>query len=186
MASWGSEHLACAGSFVPGLSSPSLFPPYLLCARRFFNWGGADLFSVTTEKGQKRFVVVETNSCPSGQKSMPMEHEDTEHTGYRLLLEKAFWPLVKSGTFNGQPLPEGRLAVLYDKNVMEASGYAATLADLADEEVFLVPCYADETSPFVRFREDGVMEIKVSGALPKVSLIQNSIRFVYTPVAWLF
>lgn len=32
-------------------------------------------------------------------------------------------------------LPCGALAVLYDKNKMEASGYAAALADLTGEQV---------------------------------------------------
>lgn len=57
-------------------------------------------------------------------------------------------------------LPPGGLAVLYDKNDMEASGYAATLASLAKEEVFLVKFYNDDADPNVRFTEDGVMEIR--------------------------
>lgn len=116
---------------------------------RYFQWGGADLFSTTTDRGQKRFVVVETNSCPSGQKSMPLPNEDLEQAGYRTLLEKSVMPALRSNTFNGHPLPEGKLAVLYDKNKMEASGYAATLADLTGESVYLVPCYADDYDPNV-------------------------------------
>eukprot|EP00894_Picocystis_sp_ML_P000974 jgi/Pico_ML_1/51491/g2515.t2 len=36
-------------------------------------------------------------------------------------------------------VPGGKLAVVYDKNLMEASGYAAALADLMQEEVILAP-----------------------------------------------
>ncbi|KAJ7569547.1 hypothetical protein O6H91_01G083200 [Diphasiastrum complanatum] len=137
---------------------------------RYFQWGGADLFSTTTEHSQKRFVVVETNSCPSGQKSMPLANEDMEHAGYRTLLEKAFMPSLRSNSFNGQPLPEGKLAVLYDKNKMEASGYAAALAELAGESVYLVPCYADDPNPKVRCREDGILLINTSQAFFKTPL----------------
>ncbi|MDA3845840.1 MAG: hypothetical protein PF505_04730 [Vallitaleaceae bacterium] len=35
-------------------------------------WSGTDLFHVTTEKGNKRIIVIENNSSPSGQKSMPL------------------------------------------------------------------------------------------------------------------
>ncbi|KAJ7527620.1 hypothetical protein O6H91_16G063900 [Diphasiastrum complanatum] len=134
---------------------------------RYFKWGGADLFSTTSDRGQKRFVVVETNSCPSGQKSMPLANEEMEHAGYRTLLEKTVMPVLNEGEVNGQPLPEGKLAVLYDKNKMEASGYAAALADLANEPVYLVPCFADDPEPKLQCRQDGVLLIKTSQALWK-------------------
>jgi hypothetical protein len=105
-------------------------------------------------------VVVETNSCPSGQKSMPLANEDMEQAGYRSLLEKSFMPHLLANSYNGNQLPQGKLAVLYDKNRMEASGYAAVLADLADETVFLTPCYADDLNPKFRVRENGVLEIR--------------------------
>merc|ERR1712151_876828 len=104
---------------------------------RYFQWAGADLFLTTTDRGQKRMVVVETDSCPSGQKSMPLANEDMEHAGYRSLLEKSFMPHLLANSYNGNPLPQGKLAVFYDKNRMEASGYASVLADLAGETVFL-------------------------------------------------
>eukprot|EP00246_Nothoceros_aenigmaticus_P010361 TRINITY_DN2681_c0_g1_i6.p1 TRINITY_DN2681_c0_g1~~TRINITY_DN2681_c0_g1_i6.p1 ORF type:complete len:591 (-),score=82.34 TRINITY_DN2681_c0_g1_i6:172-1944(-) len=132
---------------------------------RYFQWAGADLFATTTDRGQKRLVVVETNSCPSGQKSMPLANEEMEHAGYKTLLEKAFMPSLRAGKFNGEVLPEGKLAVLYDKNKMEASGYAAALADLAGESVYLTPCYADDPHPKVRCREDGVLEICTSNVV---------------------
>ncbi|XP_057872299.1 uncharacterized protein LOC131078579 isoform X2 [Cryptomeria japonica] len=131
----------------------------------FFHWGGADLFLTTTDHGQKRMVVVETNSCPSGQKSMPLVNEEMEHAGYRTLLEKSFMPHLLSNTYNGNQLPKGKLAVLYDKNKMEASGYAAVLADLANEPVYLTPCYADDLNPKMRVREDGIIEICTTRAV---------------------
>ncbi|MEZ4429940.1 MAG: hypothetical protein R3A51_19860 [Nannocystaceae bacterium] len=42
---------------------------------RFFGWAGADLFNVTDLDGRRQMVVIETNSCPSGQKSMPLTSE---------------------------------------------------------------------------------------------------------------
>jgi hypothetical protein len=38
---------------------------------RFFHWAGSDLINVTSAGGMRQMVVIETNSCPSGQKSMP-------------------------------------------------------------------------------------------------------------------
>eukprot|EP00850_Spirogloea_muscicola_P017748 SM000155S01677 [mRNA] locus=s155:209838:212365:- [translate_table: standard] len=98
---------------------------------------------------------------------MPLANEDLEHAGYRVLLERALLPSLKAGKFNGQELPEGKLAVLYDKNNMEASGYAAVLADLTGEQVYLVPCYADDPEPKSRFRSDGVLEVRTSNAVVK-------------------
>ena len=91
-------------------------------------------------------MVVETNSCASGQKSMPPPSGEPEGGGgYRELVSKALMPALAAAAAAGS-LPEGRLAVLYDKNKMEASGYAAALADLAKEPVLLVPFHDSEGS----------------------------------------
>jgi hypothetical protein len=105
---------------------------------KYFFWGGADLFYTTTEKGSRKMVILETNSCPSGQKSMPLRSDSDEYRGYRFLLENSFLPLLKK-----KRLPKGKLAVIYDKNYMETSGYAATLADLTGEDVYLIPHFSD-------------------------------------------
>lgn len=118
---------------------------------KHFFWGGSDLFYVTTESGNRKMVVLETNSCPSGQKSMPPRTDSDEHRGYRFLIENSFLPALKKK----KRLPKGALAVIYDKNYMEVSGYAATLADLTGEEVLLVP-YFDNEESFIKF-VDGVM-----------------------------
>lgn len=123
-----------------------------------FRWGGTDLFHVTTDDGRRTMVVVETNSCPSGQKSMPRLQEEDEHAGYRRLLERSFLPLLKR-----RALPRGEIAVLYDKNPMENSGYAATLADLTGEEVQYVRFGADDPDPNARFTPDGVLEVRRDG-----------------------
>jgi len=124
---------------------------------RYFRWGGSDLFYAADDEGRRQVVVIETNSCPSGQKSMPWHDEHLEQSGYRKLLERSFIPMTLRRT-----LPPGQLAVLYDKNLMEASGYAATLADLTGESVLLVPCY-DGESEHIRF-VDGVLEVHEGGS----------------------
>ena len=121
---------------------------------KYFRWGGADLFSATTAKGIRRIIVIETNSCPSGQKSMPFGNDPVIQSGYRTVLEKTFLPLLKR-----RKLPKGELAVLYDKNIMEASGYAAMLAELTGESVWLAPFHQDTPNPPVRFTEERVLEI---------------------------
>lgn len=40
-----------------------------------FTKTGSDLFNVTTASGHRQMIIVETNSCPSGQKSMPLLSE---------------------------------------------------------------------------------------------------------------
>ncbi|MEZ4287216.1 MAG: hypothetical protein R3A47_03525 [Polyangiales bacterium] len=121
---------------------------------KHFRWGGADLFLVSRDDGTRQIVVVETNSCPSGQKSMPLLDESQEHGGYRTLLEHAFLDLL-----NTRGLPSGALAVLYDKNTMEASGYAATLADLTSEPVYLVPFYTNQNGVTAKFDDEGVLHV---------------------------
>ena len=129
-----------------------------------FRWAGADVFVTASSTGRRACVVVETNSCPSGQKSMPpLGGEPEGQGGYRELLARAFMPALAEAAAKGV-LPHGRLAVLYDKNKMEASGYAATLADLSRECVLLVPFHEDASPPRARFTEDGVLEVRVDGA----------------------
>lgn len=69
------------------------------------------MFPVTATDGRNTVVVVETNSCPSGQKSMPLLDEEKESGGYSTLIEHAF---LKSAfdqvNLNAAGLPEGSLA----------------------------------------------------------------------------
>ncbi len=136
--------------------NPNSLNDILKYQSKHFFWGGADLFYVTTERGNRKMVVLETNSCPSGQKSMPLRSDADEYRGYRYLIENSFLPQLKK-----KRLPPGRLAVIYDKNYMEVSGYASTLADLTGEDVYLIPHFHGEEQ-FVRF-ENGVMILTKDG-----------------------
>lgn len=101
-------------------------------------------------------IIVETNSCPSGQKSMPLLSEIAdEQGGYRTVLHHAF-----SAALSAIDPSMGALAVIYDKNHMEASGYAATLADMTKEHVYLTEYYENDTSPPVKWI-NGIMYIRV-------------------------
>ena len=113
---------------------------------KYLKWAGCDLMHVTTETGRRRMVVIETNSCPSGQKSMPLFEEFQEEGGYRLLIESSFSGLAKQ-----RKTAPGGLAVMYDKNFMEASGYAAAMANAFREPVWLAPLLENDPNPPVTF-----------------------------------
>ena len=121
---------------------------------KHFQWAGADLINVTTAGGKRQMVVIENNSCPSGQKSMPLADDHQEQGGYRHLVERTIAPRLKTNRH-----VRGGLAVVYDKNEMEASGYAAALADCLGEEVYYAPFYQDDPDPPVRWT-DGVMHVR--------------------------
>ncbi len=121
---------------------------------KFLKWAGADLFSVATASGLRRMVVIETNSCPSGQKSMPLFAEHEEDGGYGRLIKEAFGPIVRTSR-----VKDGELAVVYDKNYMENSGYAAAMADCFGCDVLLAPFFNSAEDPPVKF-DDGVMFVR--------------------------
>lgn len=121
---------------------------------KHLKWAGADLLNATSLQGNRQMMLIENNSCPSGQKSMPPLNEYSDQTGYHLLIEQTFKPALKSS----RSKISGYLAVLYDKNYMETSGYAYAMADVMNEPVYLVPFYNEEDQSHVRFGE-GVMYI---------------------------
>jgi hypothetical protein len=100
-------------------------------------------------------VVIENNSCPSGQKSMPLLDETLELGGYQRLIEKTFLPSMKGQRF----VADGVLAVLFDKNPMENSGYAAAVADAFNEPVYYIYFPKDNYASYLRW-EDGVLQFK--------------------------
>ncbi len=151
----GNERIALRYCHLHPEAEPSAVTAALEYKPRYFRWGGADLFHVTNDQGRRHLIVIETNSSPSGQKSMPRMEESQEEAGYRRLLSHAFLPMLSR-----RNLPRGGLAVLYDKNLMEASGYAATLATLTESEVYLVPFYDEDPDPPARFTGDGVLEVR--------------------------
>lgn len=115
---------------------------------RYFRWSGADLFHVANVDGLRTMILVETNSCPSGQKSTPLLAEDQEEGGYRLLVERTLLPVFRRSSKGGVA------AVLYDKNKMEVSGYAAVLADKLEEPVFVATFFDDGKNEHIRYHED--------------------------------
>lgn len=125
---------------------------------KHFLWAGADLLNVTSASGKRQMVVIENNSCPSGQKSMPLMDDNQEQGSYRLLIERTFKPYLK----NIRLKMKGGLAVLYDKNPMEVTGYAEVIADVMNEPVYLVPFYTGEEKPAVEYK-DGIMHVDVKG-----------------------
>lgn len=122
---------------------------------KYFLWAGADLLNVTSAGGKRQMVVIENNSCPSGQKSMPLLDDHQEQGSYRLMIERTFKPYLKNLRYKNN----GGLAVVYDKNSMETTGYAKVIADVMNEPVYLVPFYKDDPNPAVRF-DSGIMEIR--------------------------
>jgi hypothetical protein len=96
-----------------------------------FRWSGGDLFHVTDQSEpeiKEKMILIEINSCPSGQKSMPSQNQD----GYHNIMRKMFIPLISSTN------TEGGLAVLYDKNLMETRAFAEAFADVMNEQVYYV------------------------------------------------
>ena len=86
---------------------------------------------------------------------MPLIDDNQEQGSYRLLIERTFKPYLKTLRKRVQ----GGLAVVYDKNFMETSGYAEVIADVMQEPVHLVSFDKDATDPAVRF-EGGVMYVR--------------------------
>lgn len=122
---------------------------------KYFLWSGADLLNVTSAGGKRQMVVIENNSCPSGQKSMPLLDDNQEQGSYRLMIERTFKPLLKNLRHN---IKGGALAVVYDKNPMEVSGYAEVIADVMNEPVHYIKFDKNDDNPGVRF-EDGIMHV---------------------------
>ncbi len=155
----GNERIICRYCHLHPEADETALRHVLGTCPRYFRWGGSDLIHVTTEEGIRRVVIIETNSCPSGQKSMPRISESQEEAGFQTVLEKSFLPALRKRKKG----PKGELAVIYDKNHMENSGYAATLATLANEHVHLVPFPTDRDTPWVRFNHERILEVETNG-----------------------
>ncbi len=137
--------------------SPAAMHNLLSSTCTHLRWAGADLLHATDISGRRRMVVLETNSCPSGNKSMPLLDDFDELGGYGRLLRGVFLP-----TLRRRRLPAGRLAVLWDKNLPEASGYAAAMASLTGEDVLLTP-FPDVENPQAARFVDGLLEVRDEG-----------------------
>jgi hypothetical protein len=115
---------------------------------KYFLWCGADLINATSANGFRKMVIIENNSSPSGQKSMPLLDDNKEDGSYRLLVERTFKPYLKNK--KGAPKVNGKLVVLFDKNFMEASGYAHIIADVMEEDCFLIPYFHGEDNSHIK------------------------------------
>jgi hypothetical protein len=111
-------------------------------------WAGSDLLLVAGAHDRRQMIVLETNSCPSGQKSMPLL-ASRDHRGGYLRVARALF----------DPANPGVTAVVHDKNPMEAFGYARTLADHLQRPVLVARFAVDDPGAAVRFRE-GVMQVR--------------------------
>lgn len=122
----------------------------MLCSTAFAT--GTDLIKVANGSGEKLLVVIETNSCPSGVKSMPKALRGPN--GFQSTIERSFAELL------GPVSPDlGGLAVVYDINAMEANAYAAAMAEFFGEKVFLAEFHRDDPDPPIRW-VDGLMEVR--------------------------
>ncbi|GAB4258258.1 MAG: hypothetical protein Kow0027_25740 [Saprospiraceae bacterium] len=138
----------------PGVD-PAVLAGFLNYQPKYFLWAGADLINVTDIEGRRQMVVIENNSCPSGQKSMPLSDDHQEKGSYRWLIERTFKPFATKK----RNLVEGGLAVLYDKNPIENSGYAAVLADAFGEAVHYVEFRKDDPDPPAKWI-DGILHVR--------------------------
>ena len=129
---------------------------------KHFRWSGSDLLFVSTGPGNRHAIILETNSCPSGQKSMPFIDEDDPQKRYADVINSTVKEFV-----NKKQVADGVLAVLYDINEMESSGYAATMADSFGRDVYLVK-FDKKDSPHIKY-ENHYFYILVEGEWKKVS-----------------
>ena len=130
---------------------------------KHYHLSGADLLHVTTETGKRQMVIIENNSCPSGQKSMPLLNEFEEQGGYKKFMEETIKPLLKKKVNDA-------VAVIYDKNYMEASGYAHAMADVLGREVYLVPFYNNKDKSHLEVKGDFI-KLKVGEEWIKLGLV---------------
>ena len=150
---------------------PKKLEEILFHKSKYFLWGGADLLNVTSAGGKRQMVVIENNSCPSGQKSMPLIDDNQEQGGYRLLIERTFKPYLK----NLRNKISGAIAVVYDKNPMEVSGYSKVIADVLGEKIYMVDFHKDDPDPAVIYK-DGVMHIRTE--LSELIPIRAAFRYL--------
>ena len=111
------------------------------------------MFYVTNNEGKRQMIVIESNSCPSGQKSMPIIND---YGGYKIILENCFKEVLE-GKFDNKI---GDLAVLYDQNEMESNGFAKVLAELSNENVWLVTYYDENADQAVKWDTEGILSIR--------------------------
>lgn len=113
---------------------------------KYYFHSGSDLIYCTTPSGRRKMVVIENNSSPSGQKSMPLFNDFQELGGYHEYAARTFHHQMTK-----RRSVKGCLAVFFDKNEREANGYAAAIAEEFNEKVYLIPFFSAEESHYVRY-----------------------------------
>jgi len=129
---------------------------------KHFFWSGVDLYHLDSDE----MLVLETNSCPSGQKSMPSDAGPGY--GYMKLMQQ-FLDLART-----KSQVTGALAVLYDKNHMEVSAYAKQLANAANEPVHFIEI-SEKENPHIMWN-DGIL-FYITEATPPIQ-IRAAFRYV--------
>ncbi|MCB0332502.1 MAG: hypothetical protein KDD55_03315 [Bdellovibrionales bacterium] len=154
------------------MADPRILEELISYKPHVLHWGGVDLLHCTTAGGKREMVVIETNSSPSGHKSMPIPTDFDEQGSYRVLIERTFGPIIS----RLKP-SKGVCAVLYDKNLMEVTGYAASLADHLGEEVFLVPSFESTFSQYAKF-ENNYLFIRQDPSSEEWMPVRAALRYV--------
>ncbi|CAF3084785.1 unnamed protein product [Rotaria sp. Silwood2] len=142
---------------------------------------GTDLLHVTDQNQQKQIILIETNSCPSGQKSMPTDTYVDNDSGYHKFVRLTFLTAVKKAQQSNRLLENGYLAVVYDKNPIENLGYATAMADVFGETVYSVEFHSCDSDPPVKFI-DQIMFVRDSNS--KWLPIRAAFRYI-TQTPWL-
>ncbi|CAG8728059.1 6299_t:CDS:2, partial [Racocetra fulgida] len=112
---------------------------------KFFKWAGdyfdlsSDFFNVINSNGKRQMLIIESGSGPAGQCSMPsLDINNKRHNGYKLVIQTAFKHALKDADSS-----LGELAVVCDMacDEIEATGYAAAIAEETKERVWIVMLY---------------------------------------------
>ncbi|KAI8868823.1 hypothetical protein GQ42DRAFT_147870 [Ramicandelaber brevisporus] len=128
-----------------------------------FRWAGSDLFNVNTMDGKRQMVLIEMNSCPNGLWKVPRQQQKQEEARslpvslnpYHVLLKTLLGELSDFETEI-----DGDWAVIYENDSIEGSGYAATLADLSGESVWLAQYREADPDPPCKWDDDGIMYVR--------------------------
>lgn len=161
----------------------------------YFFWSGVDLLNIKdSETNKNHMMILETNSCPSGQKSMPFNIENNiDELGYNKLM--TIFLELSNNKLCKKLIPEGVLVIIYDKNITEVLGYATQLANISNEKVYLVELYNNDKNPFAKWNENGILLIYVDNLWIKARAVfryvtqqpwtripLNSLTFIFNPI----
>jgi hypothetical protein len=129
-----------------------------------FFWAGCDFFPVSDLPGGARMLLLESNSCPAGQKSMPSLRGDSLWRGYQRLHDVLLGLWTEATN-----LP---LAVLYDKNEQEARAYAASFADTTGRPALAVDTSAGAASEVLRIVDRKLQVLGPHGWTPVIAALR--------------